>query len=571
MVGDYWRMSYLDNAKNKKRKDSYVITQPISFTNIIKLIQYVFSENPLITKRSIINLNKYIVMIDENVAYENNYSSMYYFRFLKELCNMIVNKDLKVSLEDINSLFDYIEDNIDEEYIPYNIIDECINTLEIQEEFSDSEVNYFSEWVQDKLTYAVVFSKIPEVEEVLEDAKMDNKKTNKELINKMITVFSGIYRDLNKAQMNSKHSANDFCTFDTGGTLTHAVNNMYNKYTSVTNKLVTGYQRFNEMINGGFEGSRQYIFLGLPKSFKSGTLINMAMTICANNPNYKTRDIRKKPVVVYLTMENDTNETLQRVWYYLTGGADLKDFSKEEVERKLYEFTKKHGIGLRIIFRPHRSVSTDYLYTIVDDMAINGEECICMIQDYTKRIRSTSNLPDIRLELGEVVNEFSVFAKEFDIPLLTVAQLNREAYKTMENMKDNGRKDIAKMLGSSQIGESSLILENTDYGIIINKEDDLESKQSFLSFKLVASRAKDDAEAKYFVQPFENGLKLAEDLNGECLGKDSIGTNFESTESKINRNNNANVLNNRINSMKKVKQPIMESTSSDEEPPLDGI
>ena len=159
-------------------------------------------------------------------------------------------------------------------------------------------------------------------------------------------------------------------------------------------------------------------------------------------------------------------------------------------------------------------------------MELVGEECICMIQDYTKRIKSVENNPDIRLELSNIVNEFSVFAKKMQIPLISAAQLNRNAMNIAENNLSSGKKDIGKNLGASNIGESALIIENTDVGVIINREFDKDTEKLYLSFNLVVNRGEDIQDApKYFAQPFENGMRLQEDIDEEIpVGVERIGS-----------------------------------------------
>ena len=530
-------MAYIESKKNFKfNKNNKIITIPISITNTIKFIQYVFSENRLINKRSIMNLFKYVDMINEEVAYENNYNSLYYFRFLKEICRMKIENDLDISVNTIDSIFSHFIDDVSEKDIPENIINECYNTIcELTEnEMSSSEIIYLSEWVQNKLTYATVISKIPDIENIIMEIKSDQKKSSTELVKRIDENFSSIYKDLKRAKTNDKNSANDFSLSDKDS-LRNAVNIMYTKYTSPSNKLKTGWKMMNEILGGGFEGSRQYIFFGMPKAFKSGALLNMFMTICANNKGYKTKDPTKKPCVVYFTMENTMEETLQRVYTYLTGSDDVSEYTEDAIFNMLDNFEKENGIGFKIMYRPHKSVDTSFLYQIVDDMELNNEECICMVQDYIKRIKSTSNIQDLRIELGEITNEFSVFCKDKDIPLITASQLNREAFRIMESMKSCGKKDIAKALGSSQIGESALIVENTDYGIIVNREEDLDNEETYLTFKLVASRGNTTNESlKYFAQPFFNGVKVVEDINDEeCKAVFNIGnTNQEDTSYK---------------------------------------
>jgi len=526
-------MAYLDNKRiqtNKRNKIVCNITIPISITNSLKFIQFIFSENQSITKRSIINLYKYLKKINEEIAYQNNYTALYYFRFLKECCSLIVDQRLNINLDNYEGvLIDYFNDNVSENDIPDEVIIECINNItELKDrDLSNDDIQFLSNWIESRLTNSYIYENIDDIQNLINELKIDDGKNNKKLLSNFEYCINSLYKDLHSAKINANHAAKDI-SFNNKDSLMNGINNTLKKYNSPSNKLTTGYRAFNKMINGGFEGARQYIFFGLPKSFKSGNLLNMALSICKNNPNYKTKDPTKRPMVVYFSMENDSEETMQRIFTYLTGSEDLHDFSPEKAFDLLNkEINEKYNISLRILFRPNRSVDTSYLYNIVEDMELDGEECICMIQDYTKRIRSTTYNQDLRLELGDITNEFSVFSKEMNIPLITAAQLNREAYRIMEAMSNSGKKDIAKALGSSHIGESALILENLDYGFIINKEYDKDSNTSYISYKILASRARHDDEdqlAKYFAQPMENGMKIEEDINSdECIAVENIG------------------------------------------------
>src|SRR5699024_11233461 len=103
--------------------------------------------------------------------------------------------------------------------------------------------------------------------------------------------------------------------------------------------------------------------------------------------------------------------------------------------------------------KKNNEVSTDYLYEVYENLADQGYQMIMMVQDYLKRIRSSDHIEDLRIRLGEITNEFTVFAKEKEIPLVTAAQLNREAYRNVEKALSENKTDIAKQLDRSQIAE----------------------------------------------------------------------------------------------------------------------
>src|SRR5699024_3691615 len=97
---------------------------------------------------------------------------------------------------------------------------------------------------------------------------------------------------------------------------------------------------------------------------------------------------------------------------------------------------------------------------------------ICIFQDHIKRIRPVNKHNDMRLDLGEIVNEFKAFANYANIPVITDSHLNREASKTLDDSSGSNKKDLIRSLGSFNVSESYLMIDNCDVGIIINKEMD---------------------------------------------------------------------------------------------------
>ena len=109
------------------------------------------------------------------------------------------------------------------------------------------------------------------------------------------------------------------------------------------------------------------------------------------------------------------------------------------------------------------------------------------------------------------------------IPVITATQLNREATNLQEKAKTANVYDSVQNLYASHIAESIQIQQNTDYLIVIGREDVHKQDslgnnvtESYLAFKLVASRDRqkeDDYGNKleYFALPFDNGFRLTVD------------------------------------------------------------
>ena len=188
----------------------------------------------------------------------------------------------------------------------------------------------------------------------------------------------------------------------------------------------------------------------------------------------------------------------------------MKNFTVEEVEEKL----KREGelylsddspIDIIVKYKPNRSEDTSYLYTLTEDLEDEGYEVIALLQDHIKRLRSIENQPDVRLELGNVANEMKTFAIIKDIPVITDSHLNRDGARIIDSKAGTTNSDLTRLLGKSNIGESMLMLDNVDLGIILNQE------QEHMVFKIIKRRVY--TELEYVCIPYMQGrIKLVEDL-----------------------------------------------------------
>ena len=138
--------------------------------------------------------------------------------------------------------------------------------------------------------------------------------------------------------------------------------------------------------------------------------------------------------------------------------------------------------------------------------------------------------------------------------------ISREAYKIIEEEQEkvkNGqaatlRSNITKRLNKSHVGESALIIENTDYAVILNPEVDPITGEEYSVFKLVASRSKKN-KLTYFAEKMINGMRMEEDLYEEKpLYLESIG---ESTLKNFNPKEATNTISN-IDIKKKTNEMI---------------
>ena len=118
----------------------------------------------------------------------------------------------------------------------------------------------------------------------------------------------------------------------------------------------------------------------------------------------------------------------------------------------------------------------------------------------------------MRLQLGAIVNEFKTFATLKDIPVITASQLNRDATKHIDEGRASNKSDLVRLLGRGNVGESNLILENSDWIALIAPEYDRDNNK-YLGMQRVKSRYFIPGDMVYCYMPYINGtIKFVEDF-----------------------------------------------------------
>jgi hypothetical protein len=517
-------MSYFQ--KRDKKKNVEVVELSINIDIIDSLIQYAISDNTLINKKSLMNLRNFINYLDMN-EYKDDFNRLVRLELLSKILegqlDQNIHKDILLKEFVLKELPNYSKE-----------VSTLFDTGYYDEELSNDEIIFVNTFVEQNLTYMYLYKHSGDLEDALQQLKLSDAYNLKRMNSLFENIIDGMYRDIKSAKSINQYASMDFSL--AGNTADAVVRSTIEELKKPNNHMKLGLKQLNNMLDGGLENGRVYLFFGLPKGFKSGTLLNIAIWVCKYNKKIETKDKTKKPAVLYVTQENSIRETLQRIFVYSTGKSIAEYDEKEALRIIREEIIGDSPVDLFIKYRPNKTISTQDLNTMCDDMELEGYEVVTLIQDYTKRIRSANFNPDLRIELGNVVDDFTVIAKTRNIPLVSAGQLNREAYRILENALQKGRTNIGKDLNASHVGESALMIENTDYGIIVNKEEDLTTKEDFLTFKLIASRAKKPS-TTYFAHPFENGLRLQEDtVLAKSLSIDRIGDNLKDFDPNKARN-----------------------------------
>jgi replicative DNA helicase len=357
-------------------------------------------------------------------------------------------------------------------------------------QLNSSEVDWVNKTVSETLKYSVIYNDIDVGLSLLTRFKSTDYINRGTIVQEIEEWVNSLQVKFRKARADS---ASDITFSLSGENYIQAMLETYRQLSSPSNRLVFGSQALNALTGCGVEATRVYTLLGLPGEGKSSTLIDMAIQIKRYNKNYVCSDPTKRPCVVLLVMENSIKETVQRI-FSMCVGEDMLNFSEEEIMDILktkgnLTLSTNDPIDLIVKFKPNLSEDTSYLYTLCEDLEDEGYEVICMIQDYLKRIRSVDGMfgGDLRQQLGAVINEFKVFATLKNIPVITASQLNRAATSSIDEARIKNKADLVRLIGRSNVGESNLILENSDWIALIAPEYDREGNR-YLGMQRVKSR-----------------------------------------------------------------------------------
>lgn len=539
---DLSRRQKYKGHKHKIIKNDNKIKLGFDIKTLDLFCSYIISQNRNIKRSQLINLRNLFEVMDLEEYSDNEKSKR--ITFIKKGLEARIDNGLTKS----EMIIKHVNGGLlDTDLIPINSFNDM----------SNEELEWINGTVAKSLDYAFIYN---DIDRIL-DAGMRFKSSEYNSKDMIVSEIKSIIADMNSNfRRHESRAISDERFSLVPEVFESSMKDIHESLSNPSNKLKTMMQGMNEMLNGGFENQRVYLYFGLPGEGKSTTLLDCALQIKKANKSYVPSDPTKIPCVVYLTMENAVKETVERIWAMLCDREEMTNYTIEEVmqilrdEGELY-LSGDNPIDIIIKFVPGESVDTGYLYTLVEDLEDDGYECIALVQDYIKKIRPVYNSnAEIRVQYGSVVNEFKVFATIKNIPVISASQLNRDATKHIDEGRKTNKTDLVLLLGRSNIGESQLILENIDAGFFIAPEYDMEGNK-YLGIQKIKSRFKPTVLNNIF-QPYVqySPIKLEEDTKENVpVYKVTLRPNPDQVQNRFNSNiNSSNSTMYKGNSIKEV-------------------
>lgn len=434
-------------------------------------------------------------------------------------------------------------DNIKEEIINNSINDSNIITA--------PEAKGITDLVGEALQYGYIASLKDEYINLLDEINLNSPGSYKELVNRLFIVS----KSLMDIQYNTNLVANKV-VFNTGDieSVRNSLRQTIDSLSSTSNMLKVGIRRWNTLLSTGYMNGRLYVYAGAFGSGKSIILQKSAFDIREYNPGYVTKTPGMRPCVLYINMENTFTECIERLWN-MTFDDPITNYTEEQAidmlceklgmskvlkddtvvkdldtdEQSLATLLDKSSsndnnveknIEIVMQYYPYREISTDDLFTIINDLREEGQEVVALVFDYIKRIRpSVPQADNEKMELNRIMNELKALAVILNIPVITAHQLNRTAMSIMDNAVRQGKGDVAKLVGREHIGSAIEVGEVADWLAIVNIEYKPGTDEKFMEMNVVKRRRIDAAEAEfakftYLAHPFarNNGLRLVDDM-----------------------------------------------------------
>jgi len=517
-------MLFKTNQKEKYIDQTKKIPIKFDLSMLNMFIGYIFKKSVQITRKSLVNMKRLFDVIDESI-YENNDQMQARLEFI----NKALEAKLDKGFENDDVIINYCKSDL---YNKEN--QEIINNISIYTRINYEEIKYINKCIEDRLQYYYLYFYKDAIYETVERLDSGDYKSFYEINNKLTSICTDLINRVRSSK--SLESTEQFSLSDE-----NFDSNMIDIVTKLQNPsrvIKTGIQKLNEILSPGFLSSRLYMFVGLPGGYKSGMLLKVIRDTKMYNSDIQVKKPGKQPCALLITMENEVIETVERLFNMSVSTSNIRNFTPKQVvkmvkESKEFVITNENNIDIIIQYWPNRSIDTNDLYTIIDDLSDDGKEVVLLSLDYIKRIRPAEKGRDEKEELKNISNELKTLAISYDIPVVTAHQLNRAGAAVVDAAMQANKEDLGKFLGRANIGSAWELVENSDVVIILNVEKKRQTGQYYLTFKRVKIRYKDMSDISYFNHPFDanDKMKLLDDIYlDHSLSEDSLISDFDAVD-----------------------------------------
>lgn len=287
--------------------------------------------------------------------------------------------------------------------------------------------------------------------DMIESDETPNRTTMTQLYN----VANGIVEAYNYA--NITEASHSFDTSDKSS-MKHIIAETLDSRSS-DKVILTGVRGLNLILSPGYLGGYVYVYAALPGCYKSGILLKGHVDTLRYNSHLKNITNGKTPISVYISMENTMTQTVRRLWSLLFPNLDMTMYSVDEIADMIENELTVNGMRSVILYYGYREKSTRDLSMIIQGLNTDTSEVVAVYLDYIKRIRAGRDdaavMNSEKTELHAIMNEIKLIAANFNIPVVTGHQMNRQAAaKVDEIARAGGYNKTDSALSRADIGSA---------------------------------------------------------------------------------------------------------------------
>ena len=379
------------------------------------------------------------------------------------------------------------------------------------------------------------YFKSKQIEEILQKAAY-KFKYNRHEIQDANAFINSVIAQLEPLQMNGPHKDPAVVTdIDVGDD--KAMQSIFSDVKSSTDGssvMKTGWQRMNDMLQGGFRRGDFVMIGALQHKYKTGFTLSLFEQIALFNTPAMI-DPNKKPLLLRISFEDDLNLNMQFMYQYLKYNETkepvrLKDIGTEEMATYVRDNLRINGYHIKLMRVDPSQWTYKNICNKIVELEAQGYEIHMLMLDYLAMVPTTGcTIGPMGTDMRDMIRRMRNFCSPKRICCVTPHQLSTDAKQLIRNgiPEDRFVKEVAERgywSGSKQLCQEL----DLELHLHIFKY----KKETYLSMQRGKHRVPTilPDEKKYMLYKFpKNGMPIPHDINGEDSGWSSLKEATEGT------------------------------------------
>jgi len=303
-----------------------------------------------------------------------------------------------------------------------------------------------------------------------------------------------------------------------------------------TNLLKTSWPAINDMLQGGFRRGSFVAIYALQHNYKSGFIRSiLAQLLRCNVPILK--DPTKKPLMVYISFEDDTVISIEFLYNYLYYSEfrklpDMTEVSPAEAASYVKKKLCVTGYNVKILRVNPSEWTHKHIFNKVMQYEADGYEVHAVLVDYLSKLPTTGCIQGpTGTDMRDMFNRVRNYMSSREILFISPHQASSEAKQLLRNGV-NPLNFVKEIAGRGYTEGSKQLDQVVDLEILLHKTK-LNGK-----WVLTVQRGKDrrpgiiDDDKMYTILPFPKKAPIPETLESDDISMESI-TSTESLDELI--------------------------------------